>query len=117
MLMPAITWLHLSDWHQKGPDFDRKVVRDALIKDIRNRAAINPSLAKIDLIIFSGDIAFGGLEPEYKTAKEQLFDPILKATDLTPAELFFVPGNHDLNRDVVSVMLPADLQKPFQSSE
>ena len=26
--MSGLTWLHLSDWHQKGDDFDREVVRD-----------------------------------------------------------------------------------------
>jgi hypothetical protein len=30
MATAGMTWLHLSDWHQKGMDFDRKVVRDAL---------------------------------------------------------------------------------------
>jgi hypothetical protein len=29
--MSAITWLHLSDWHQRGEDFNREVVRDRLI--------------------------------------------------------------------------------------
>ena len=30
--MSGLTWLHLSDWHQRGTDFDRKVVRDALLE-------------------------------------------------------------------------------------
>ncbi len=42
--MSGITWIHLSDWHQKGPDFDRQVVRDALIKDLRERTIIDPIL-------------------------------------------------------------------------
>ena len=37
--MNGLTWLHLSDWHQKGRDFDRNVVRDALIRDLRERIA------------------------------------------------------------------------------
>jgi hypothetical protein len=67
--MSGLTWLHLSDWHQRGKDFDRRVVRDALIKDIERRTAINPALAKIDLIVFSGDIAFGAKPEEYRAAK------------------------------------------------
>jgi hypothetical protein len=39
--MSGITWLHLSDWHQKGKDFDRRVVRDALIRDIEDRTKIS----------------------------------------------------------------------------
>ena len=34
--MTGVTWLHLSDWHQKGKDFDRTFVRDKLIADIKN---------------------------------------------------------------------------------
>lgn len=78
--MHGITWLHLSDWHQKGKDFDRDVVRDALLKDIRARTDIDPALEKIDFIIFSGDVAQNGKKEEYEAAKSQLFDPILAAT-------------------------------------
>ncbi|MCP4702172.1 MAG: hypothetical protein GY862_35735, partial [Gammaproteobacteria bacterium] len=53
-----ITWLHLSDWHQKGDDFDRKTVRNALLDDIRNRAKISSDLEEIDFMVFSGDVAF-----------------------------------------------------------
>ena len=67
--MAKLTWLHLSDWHQKGPDFDRQVVRDALIRDIRQRADIDGSLAKVDFIVFSGDLAFSGKPEEYKAPK------------------------------------------------
>ena len=45
--MARLTWLHLSDWHQRGPDFDRGVVRDALIDDIRDRAQIDSRLEQI----------------------------------------------------------------------
>jgi hypothetical protein len=31
----GLTWIHVSDWHQKGKEFDRRVVRDALIEDIK----------------------------------------------------------------------------------
>ena len=55
--MSGITWIHLSDWHQKGPDFNRKVVRDALIKDLRERTNIDPILEQVDFVVFSGDLA------------------------------------------------------------
>jgi hypothetical protein len=50
--MQQLTWLHLSDWRQKGADFDRGVVRDALIKDIRDRERIDPALARVDFVVF-----------------------------------------------------------------
>lgn len=117
--MAGLCWLHLSDWHQKGPDFDRQVVRDRLINDIRDRAQIDPKLARIDFIVFSGDVAFSGQGVEYDAAKAYLFDKVLEATALvtTPNRLFIVPGNHDLNRQHVYEMLPAALLKPFESNE
>ena len=55
--MSGLTWLHLSDWHHKDFPIDPKVVRDRLVKDIKERTAISPDLAKIDFIVFSGDVA------------------------------------------------------------
>ena len=115
--MTGVTWLHLSDWHQqKGKNFDRKIVFRALLKDIRERNKISSDLEKIDFVIFSGDVAFGGKEEEYKAAKEQLFQPILEACGLGPEQLFIVPGNHDLDRDEFK-LLPHDLIKPLSTEE
>ena len=113
--MVGITWLHLSDWHQKTPKFNREIVRDALIRDIDQRTLIDPSLEQVDFIVFSGDLAYKGDKDEYKAAEEHLLGPLLKATNLMPDRLFFVPGNHDLNRDTVVEMLPVELQKPLNS--
>src|SRR5579872_5382661 len=104
--MAKITWLHLSDWHQRGEDFDRQVVRDALVEDLRNREEIDPRLSKIDFFIFGGDVAWSGLAEEFSAARRNLFDPVLNAIRLTPEFLFMVPGNHDLTRSIISEMLP-----------
>ncbi|MBN1323814.1 MAG: TIR domain-containing protein [Methanotrichaceae archaeon] len=112
--MRGLTWLHLSDWHQKGKDFDRQVVRDALINDIERRVVISPDLAEIDFIVFSGDVAHSGKAEEYEAAAEQLFGPLLKAAGVIPQRLFIVPGNHDLDRTTFE-LLPAALLKPLGS--
>ena len=112
--MKGITWLHLSDWHQKGEEFGRRVVRDRLIEDLTNRAEISPDLAKIDFIVFSGDLANSGSRQEYEAAKSYLLDPVLKATNLKPDKLFFVPGNHDFDRSKFK-FLPTEIRQPFQS--
>ncbi len=109
----SLTWLHLSDWHQKGADFDRKVVRDALLADLRNRAQVDPGLATVDFVIFSGDLAWQGKAEEYQAARKELFDGVLDAVGLPPDKLFIVPGNHDLDRSHVEEMLPAALQRSF----
>lgn len=112
--MTRLTWLHISDWHQKERDFDRKVVRVALINDIKNRVAIDPCLDKIDFAVFSGDVAFSGKPEEYEIAKEELLEPLLKACNLSSERLFIVPGNHDLDISKFE-LLPAPLLKPLES--
>jgi tetratricopeptide (TPR) repeat protein/predicted phosphodiesterase len=114
--MTAVTWLHLSDWHQKGKDFGRKIVLRALLKDIRERVKISPDLEKIDFVVFSGDVAFGGKTEEYQAAKEQFFLPLLDACGVEPKQLFIVPGNHDLDRDEFK-RLPHDLTKPLSTEK
>ena len=111
-----ITWIHLSDWHQGKPQFDRTVVLDGLIKDIGQRERIGTQLKQVDFIVFSGDLAFSGKEGEYEAAKINLFKPVLEATGLTPERLFIVPGNHDLDREEFE-LLPEALQKPFESED
>lgn len=112
----TITWIHLSDWHEgEGSEyFDKQVVRDALIADISEREQISPDLKKIDFIIFSGDVTFSGQEEEYEAAKKNLFEPLMAATRLIPERLFIVPGNHDLDRNVLE-LLPETILKPFES--
>ncbi len=113
--MTGLTWLHLSDWHQSEMDVDRKIVLDALLDDIKNRATIDPNLGHIDFIVFSGDVAFNGKSDEYKMVKDKLFDPILKECNIKSERLFIVPGNHDLDRTKFE-LLPQSLAKPLESN-
>lgn len=110
--MSTVAWIHLSDWHQEGPDFDRRVVRDALLADITQRAALSPNLQQIDFAVFSGDLAHGGKDAEYRTAADELLKPLLAAAGLPAAKLFLVPGNHDLDRAALE-HLDNDLRMPF----
>ena len=114
--MNSLTWLHLSDWHQKGRDFDRRVVRDALIKDLKDREQIAPTLGKVDFVVFSGDVAFYGKEEEFQAARRELFDPVLNAVAVAPERLFMVPGNHDLDQGHVKKFLPSGLQQPLREA-
>ncbi len=56
--MAGLTWLHLSDWRQKGEDFNRDVVRDALIKCVNRRkksyilASVSVSIIQLLTITF-----------------------------------------------------------------
>jgi predicted phosphodiesterase len=109
-----VAWVHLSDWHQHGDSFDRQVVRDALMRDLRGRAAISPALAQVDFVAFSGDIAFSGQAEEYATAARRFFGPLFTALGLGKEgwkRLFVVAGNHDLARDVLDRVGPGLLEQ------
>jgi tetratricopeptide (TPR) repeat protein/Cdc6-like AAA superfamily ATPase len=114
----ALTWLHLSDWHQTGKEFRRDKLRDALVKDIEERAErISPAISTIDFVVFSGDIAFCGKKEEYQAAITEFFDPVLKAAGIASDHLFVVPGNHDISRNYIYEMLPVELQQPIGTAE
>lgn len=114
--MEGLTWLHLSDWHQKGEDFDREVVRDALITDIKERHKISSRLEIIDFIVFSGDVAYHGTKEEYEAAQTYLFDPLMVATGVDHVQIFIVPGNHDIDLNRF-YLLPSEVSKPFNSAK
>ena len=118
--MKGLTWLHISDWHQKGEDqdpseeFDRTVMRDALLKDIQMRTTISPNLAEIDFIVFSGDVASSGHPEDYQAAIEQLFDPLKDASGVYHDRIFIIPGNHDMDKSALKG-LPFELREPLRS--
>lgn len=114
--MSKINWIHLSDWHQKDEEFDRKIVRDALVEDIKNRKDIDVRLEVIDFIIFSGDLIFSGTATQYETAIEFFLKPIIEVANISPDRLFIVPGNHDMNIEKLG-LLPRDIPNIFRARE
>src|SRR5947208_1795335 len=108
----TLTWLHLSDLHACKPrtGWDARRVTDTLrtdLKRMQNQHGLRP-----DLIFFTGDAAFGQIG---KARGEAIVDQFREAHDFltavreafTPAieqrNLFIVPGNHDVNRDRITV--------------
>ena len=100
-------------WHQGRPDFDRTVLLDGMLEDIRARSRFHPELSEIDLVIFSGDIAFSGTKSEYASAKASLLDPIRKELG-GQAKFVFAPGNHDYERDKIAD-IPSEFEKLWSS--
>ncbi|MBI1332325.1 MAG: hypothetical protein GC165_05550, partial [Armatimonadetes bacterium] len=99
--MPHLNWLHLTDWHQGRTDFNRSVVRDALMDDIRKRQEIHPDLAKIDFLFFTGDLAFKGAKDEYVAAVEEFLNPVTEALGIDKSRVVTIPGNHDIDRSQI----------------
>ena len=96
----TITWLHLSDLHFRiGSQYDSRIVLNALLRDVADMMhgkGLSPNF-----IAITGDISFSGNPDEYQQAKEFL-DDLLESTGLTKERLFVVPGNHDVDRSVIS---------------
>ena len=88
-------WLHLSDIHVGQPDQTRSNAMRLLVGAIADSAGGDP----IDLVFFTGDLAFSGRPEEYATLKSELIEP-LRCLDVTKdARFIAVPGNHDLDCD------------------
>jgi predicted phosphodiesterase len=95
-----ITWLHLSDLHfRESRAYDESIVLKALLRDVAKR--IQTDDLRPDFIAITGDIAFSGKPEEYAMA-QSFFDDLLTTTGLPCERLFIVPGNHDVDRDLIT---------------
>jgi metallophosphoesterase superfamily enzyme len=77
-------------------DSDRPF-RTLLVQDARSRAA---ELGPIDAIIIGGDVAYGGAPQEYDAAYKWITD-LADACGCKLEHVFVVPGNHDVDRNIV----------------
>lgn len=106
------SWLHLSDIHfghgSAGHQWDQQLVAGDLRRDIRETAQ-SGALPSPERIFVTGDVAFsgGGRRPvagtcEYDLARRWLED-VAADLGLGHEQVFVVPGNHDVNREVDTV--------------
>ncbi len=94
----TLHWMHISDLHrgQERTEEVWSVVRQEIHNDIK--AQIKKAGA-IDLVIFSGDMAFSGAIDEFSSVQNELERLWAAFSEFGAApKLFIVPGNHDLVR-------------------
>lgn len=98
----TLTWLHISDAHFGSPDMAAELpgVIATLLHDVR-RLQDERDLSP-DLLFFTGDVAFGELpesplEQQYRAA-QHLLEKLEEQCEISRANMFIVPGNHDVNR-------------------
>ncbi len=97
-----LTFLHLSDIHfrnrEGGLEFDLDAqLRQPLLDDIKSKPADG---AAYDGLFITGDIAFSGKKAEYELAKTWL-EQIYAEAGVLPEHTYVVPGNHDVNREMI----------------
>jgi hypothetical protein len=108
---PDLSFLHLSDIHfrkgKSGDSHDADAdLRNELEIDLRRLTATR--VTKIDGIIISGDIAFGGLTEEYDLAKGWIAK-IAELAGCPKSGIMVTPGNHDV--DWGAIPTDGDVQK------
>jgi 3',5'-cyclic AMP phosphodiesterase CpdA len=97
---PVLRLLHISDLHvggNEGPDGwrRRRVLGDAWAANLDALLEDGP----LDLICFTGDLAFSGKAEQYEALTPFIAD-LLHRVKLPLDRLFVVPGNHDIDRDL-----------------
>jgi len=99
----AIKWLHLSDLHFGiGDQYDRAIVLNALLEDIRELRA-NQGLS-LDLIFITGDLAYSGKKAEYEIARTFLSE-LQSVSGVSIERIICVPGNHDIDRSRLTAFM------------
>lgn len=96
--MSTFSWLLVSDLHLKSTQlkWDQNVVLRDMVRDIENRKV---DFQNISFIIVSGDLAFSGKVEEYLLV-ETFLDVLIDTLGLLRSDVFMVPGNHDIDREV-----------------
>ena len=94
-----IRFLQISDIHftdETGDDDAYKLMKSRFLEDIE---ACKGFKGKVDRILICGDIAFAGMDSQYKEAKDYI-DKICKSAECE--DVLLVPGNHDKKWEVYS---------------
>jgi hypothetical protein len=96
--MEVFSWLLISDLHLKSSytTWSQNVVLKDLVRDLEAQKSQYPP---IRLVFLSGDLAHGGKSPQYELVESFLTD-LLVVLGLTNTDVFVVPGNHDIDRDI-----------------
>lgn len=86
-------WLHLSDLHSYCDQIKTKIMRESLIDEVEE---LNKE-DSFDFIIITGDLSDKNVG--YDIAEDLILE-IIDKTGVSKNNVFIVPGNHDLDRNV-----------------
>jgi|GEM_PF-5347757 len=94
--------LHISDLHARPKD---QWSTAAILAEARPTLIKACETYPIDVVAFTGDIAFSGQKAEYDIAREWMEKVCLSpdGLNLDTDRLLFVPGNHDVDRSRIGV--------------
>lgn len=105
--------LHLSDFHYKSAEKDlatQNLLVEKLLESI-------PNDQKIDYFLFTGDLVFSGTDQdEFAQAYNSFLKKIGEKFSLPKANVLICPGNHDVDRKMVSEPLKKYI-RDFKTSD
>lgn len=102
--MVEFNWLHLTDlhWGMRGFEDRWDNVEQDFFGNLENLIN-NAGLGSLDLVLFTGDLAYSGRSEEFGAVDEKLMKRLW--AEFGEPKLLAVPGNHDLRRPVNSEAL------------
>lgn len=104
--------LHISDFHFSSSAKDiaaQKLLIDKLVDNLQE--------GSIDFLIFSGDLVFSGSQvSDFKQAYQFLLERVGKRLGLRKRDIIICPGNHDVDRNAISLPVK-DFFRKISSSE
>lgn len=110
--------IHLSDIHYNNTENERKIWRK-LIKDLKN---LNLNKNE-DLIFITGDLInkggenIGRLDTGFSLFLTNMVEPLLNELGLLRENIFFCPGNHDVDRKADDEYIEAGLKGKLTSQD
>ena len=95
--------LHITDLHYNSDSYE-KFTQHNIINKLNNY--LKNIDKKIDLVIFSGDLVFKGINIEdFKSAKSIFLDKISESLNISNENIILCAGNHDMDRTFKSKSL------------
>lgn len=93
----TIRLVHISDLHVSATThYDQDHVMNGLIALIQSERIV------ADAVLITGDLAKFGQRVEYGRCREWIEDRLAPSLGVSTSNIFMVPGNHDLDRSLVS---------------
>jgi predicted MPP superfamily phosphohydrolase len=106
--------LHLSDLHATARSApDQRILVNSMFEDVLELHSQKP----IDLVVVSGDLAFGGTADDLTLAKTLLLDPLTEKLGLAPGHVVIVPGNHDIDRERIVSFVEVGLRETLSDRD
>jgi predicted MPP superfamily phosphohydrolase len=100
--------LHISDLHAEAQDnTDRKHLAEKMLADARRFQEDRP----IDLVLFTGDLAARGRDPEYQRVDQLVLRPIVDEIGIDRDRIVVLPGNHDVDRGEIRAIVESGLRE------